>query len=367
VAELQDRLVATGAFNSVNVALAPESHTTGGLRPVVVTLTDRPKGALELGASYSTTEGVGVDSSWIVYNRLGRADTITTTAQLAQIDSRLKTELALPDWRRVNDTLKLAAAIYRDNTPAYDLRGAGLTADLVRQFTKTSFLTYGLSFDETKTHEKEESNFIRLSPTRLLSTVAVLGGFALDRSDDPLDPTRGFRLSAQVDPTAAFGDGPITYLKMFGQFSAYLPVTPAGGTVIAGRVKVGAIAGGDIPRVPAQDRFYAGGGGSVRGYGYQDVGPRYPDNTPQGGLSLVETSVELRQHLTRNWGLAAFLDAGAVGSQVSPDFSHPQVGVGIGLRYNLGFGPFRFDIATPLDRRHDDSIIQVYLSIGQAF
>ncbi len=137
--------------------------------------------------------------------------------------------------------------------------------------------------------------------------------------------------------------------------------------MIAARIKLGAIVGGDIPLVPAPDRFYAGGGGSVRGYAYQAVGPRYADNTPEGGLSLFEGSLEVRQTLTSHWGVVGFVDAGAVGTGVTPDFSRPEVGVGAGIRYNLGFGPIRFDIATPLVRRTGDSPVQVYLSIGQSF
>jgi translocation and assembly module TamA len=367
VAELERRLTETGAFNQVAVSLAPPDQAVDGLRPVVVTLTDRPKGTLELGASYSTTEGVGVDSRWIVYNRLGRADTITTSLQFAQIDSRLQTELALPDWGRPDQTLKLTGAMYRDVTPAYDLTGAGVSTDVTHRYSKTTYITYGVSFDETLTHENEQSNYISLSPNRQLSTFAALAGFALDKSNDPLNPTQGFRFSGQLDPTAAVGQGSIAYVKMFGQASAYLPLGVSGGTVIATRLKIGFIAGGSIPLVPPQDRFYGGGGGSVRGYGYQDVGPRYPDNTPEGGLSTVETSLEVRQRITDKWGLAAFVDTGSVGKQATPDISHPEIGVGLGVRYNLGFGPIRFDIGTPLVRRDGDSIIQVYLSIGQSF
>jgi len=119
--------------------------------------------------------------------------------------------------------------------------------------------------------------------------------------------------------------------------------------------------------VPAQDRFYAGGGGSVRGYGYQEVGPRFTDNNPQGGISLFESSFEVRKRLTNQWGLVAFLDAGGVGEQVNPDFTRPKYGAGLGVRYNLGFGPIRFDVATPLNPDKGDPAIQVYLSIGQSF
>ena len=367
VAGLEKLLLETGAFDQVSVALAPESDAMNGERPVIVTLAPRPRGTVELGASYSTTEGAGVDSRWLVYNRLGLGDTVTTLAQLAQIDSRLQTELSLPDWRKLNETLKLTAALYRDNTPAYDLRGVGLAADLTHKFGQISFITYGVSLDETNTIQNEQADFIGGVRDRHLTTLGTLFAFTSDNSNDPLDPTRGFRFGARLEPTLSVGDGSITYLKGSAQASAYLPLQANASTVVALRLKLGVIAGGNIPGVPPQDRFYSGGGGSVRGYGYQQVGPRYPDNTPEGGLSVVESSVEVRQRLNDSWGLAAFVDTGYVGSQTSPDFSHPEIGAGVGVRYNLGFGPIRFDIATPLIRRDGDSAVQVYLSIGQSF
>jgi len=105
----------------------------------------------------------------------------------------------------------------------------------------------------------------------------------------------------------------------------------------------------------------------VRGYGYQAVGPRLTDNTPQGGLSLLETSLEVRQHVTGPWGVAAFVDAGAVGTGEFPKGRDLSVGAGLGVRYDLGFGPIRADIAVPLDKRTGDSAYQIYVSIGQSF
>ena len=367
VAELERRLLDTGVYDSVTVALAPADEAVGGLRPVIVNLADRPKGVLELGASYSTTEGAGVNSSWTVYNRFGRADTLTTTVQFAQIDSRLQTELALPHWRKPEETLKLTGAIYRDHTSAYDVVGAGLAADLTHRYGKTSFLTYGASFDETQTTEREAAEFIRGGRLRVLSTFGLLAAFSADRSNDPLNPTTGFRLSGRLEPKDNVGDGSIAYVKTSAQASVYWPVLGSDATVIAARVRIGSILGGSIPRVPAPDRFYAGGGGSVRGFAYQAVGPRYPDNTPTGGLSLFESAFEVRQRLTQRWGAVAFIDAGSVGEQIAPNFQRPDIGVGVGLRYNLGFGPIRVDFATPLTARRGDSPFQIYLSVGQSF
>jgi translocation and assembly module TamA len=367
VAELERRLLDTGVYDSVTVALAPPNQAVNGERPVIVSLADRPKGTIELGLSYSTTEGAGVDSHWILYNRLGGADTLTNTLRIANIDSRLQAQLSLPDWRKPEETLKLTAALYRDRTPAYDDIGAGVSADLTHRYGKTSFFTYGASLDQTDTTEIEQINFVLGNKKRRLTTVGLLGAFSLDRSNDPLDPIRGWKLEARAEPKFATGNGSIAYFKLSAQGSVYLPLDANGDTVVAARLKLGGIAGGDIPGVPAQDRFFSGGGGSVRGYGYQMVGPRYPDNTPEGGLSLFETSAEIRRKLTGAWSVAAFIDAGTVGQHVYPDFREPSVGVGVGVRYNLGFGPIRVDLATPLNPRHGDSAVQLYLSIGQSF
>ena len=366
VAVLERRLTDTGAYDSATVALSQPADAKNGLRPVVVSLADRPKGTLELGASYSTTEGAGVDSRWIVYNRLGLADTLTTSLLVAQIDSRLQVELALPDWSRPERTLKLTSALYRDDTTAYLSQGATISADLTHKFSKISFLTYGVSIDGSQTTENEAANLVTESRRRDLASFAGLLAFNLDRSNDPLDPTSGWRLSAQAEPTYAAGDGSVAFFKAWAQVTGYLELSGPG-TVVAGRAKLGSILGGDIPLVPPPARFYAGGGGSVRGYAYQAVGPRYVDNTPEGGLSTFEGSLELRQHVTGPWAVAAFIDAGAVGKQANPDFTHPDIGVGLGVRYNLGFGPIRVDLATPLVRRTGDSVIQLYLSIGQSF
>jgi translocation and assembly module TamA len=367
VAELERRLLETGVYDSVTVALAPASEAVNRERPVVVSVADRPKGSIELGASYSTAEGLGVNSRWLLYNRLGRADTITNTFQVAQIDSRLQSELSLPDWRKPQETLRLTGALYRDVADAYNVSGVDVSADLTHRYGKTSYLTFGVSVDGSETDEKEQADFVTKSRLRRLATFGFLSAFAVDRSNDPLNPTSGWRLDARAQPAAALGDGSIAYLKSSFQASGYLPLGASAATVIAARMRLGVIVGGDIPLVPAPDRFYAGGGGSVRGFGYQQVGPRFSDNSPQGGLSLFEGSVEIRRRLTERWGVVGFLDAGAVGTQVTPDFNRPSVGVGVGVRYNLGFGPIRFDIATPLNPRPGDPNIQAYFSIGQSF
>lgn len=366
--KLEKRLLDTGAYESVTVALEPQAASPGQPRAVDVTLADRKPHALELGAGYSTTEGSGVDAKWTLYDRLGLADSLILTARLHDIQQKLDLEQDLPDWAGADQTLKVGGGFLGDRTPAYDDLGGGVRVDVARRFDRTNSITVGAAFDFAATREKDAVNLLAtpVGETLKLYIVTTKAAFTLDRSNSILNPTRGWRLEGEADPTWISGDRELGYLKTQAQLSGYEPLVD-GWPVLAARLKLGSIWGGSIPDVPADRRFYAGGGGSVRGYGYQEVGPRLSDNTPEGGLSLTEASVELRQALTKRWGLVAFADAGEVGPSALPAFDSLQYGLGVGVRYDLGFGPLRFDLGTPLNPRAGDSRVQVYISIGQAF
>ncbi|HYD27586.1 autotransporter assembly complex family protein [Brevundimonas sp.] len=371
VAELERRLLDTQVYDSVTVALAPKEQTTpDGLRPVVVSLADRPKTTLEAGASYSTSEGAGVDLIWNRFNRLGRADTLTLEAHLAEIQQRAVARLSLPHWRKPAQTLVLSTEFIRELTDAYDREALLLRADLKQRIGKTSYLSYGALVD-LGTSAELEIDPVTLLPAKLERDIAVISvpaSLALDYSDDPLDPKRGWRVSADVQPAYALGDENLWFARAQAQGSIYLPLDSGGRTVAAGRLRMGAILNGRVPEVPPAYRFYSGGGGSVRGYEYQGIGPRLPgSDRPLGGVSLVETSVELRRELFGNWGAAVFVDGGSVGTEAIPDFSIVRFAVGAGVRYKLPFGPIRADVAFPLDRSNDQAAFQVYVSLGQAF
>jgi translocation and assembly module TamA len=330
----------------------------------VVSLAEQTHRTIDFGASYATTEGLGLDARWTRYNLLGRADTLAIIARVSQLDSRIGPTLTLPDWWP-GQTLTLTAQGYRTTTPAYDETGVLLRAERQRRFTATSYITFGVSADGSRTQELTPGVLTSLG--RDLGTFTVYGDFYLDRSNDPLDPRQGWRIGLRAEPTLVVGGVNLPYLRVVAQASGYLPLDSSQDTVVASRIRVGSLFNGTFAEVPASQRFYAGGGGSVRGFGYQEVGPRFSNNAPEGGVSLIETSFELRHRLTQKWELATFIDAGNVGAGLFPGFRNMSVGAGVGVRYNLGFGPIRVDVATPVTNSNGGSPIQVYVSIGQSF
>ncbi len=384
VAELERRLLETGVYDGVGVALSPADQTLAdGNRPVIVTLTDRPRRILEAGitastatasptataATLTTAGGSGVDAIWTWYNRFGRADTLRFEARLTDLDSRLGVNLSLPHWRRPGQTLALATAIVNEDTDAYRRLALTAAADLRQRLGRTSYYSYGVGLDAGQ-YDENRFDPITQAPIDVSRNLAILtgrGAVYTDRSNDPLNPTTGYRFTANLQPTAVTGDDSLLFLRADTQLTAYLPVQDNAKTVLAGRIKLGSIIGGEELTIPADRLFYSGGGGSVRGFEYQGVGPRLPDNTPRGGLSLFEVSAEVRRDIGQSFQAVAFVDAGAIGFQETPNFNNLRYAVGAGIRYKLPFGPVRFDVALPLDKRDGDADFQIYISIGQAF
>ena len=370
VAELERRLLETSVYDGVGVALSPQDQIDDdGLRPIVVTLTDRPRRILEAGATFSTAEGSGVDVIWTHYNRFGRADTLRYQARLANINSRIGADLSLPHWRRPGRTLTLSGALVNEDTDAYRRTAITVFADLRQRLGRTSWISYGLGIDAGN-YNQTRYDPLTASPIVFDRDVVILTGRSnayFDRSNDPLDPTRGWRITVSAQPTVVGGEESVAFLRSESQITGYLPLRDSGATVLAGRLRLGTILGGSELSVPSDRLFYSGGGGSVRGFTYQGVGPRLPDNTPRGGLSLFETSLEVRQDIGRGFGAVVFLDAGSVGFQPTPNVANLRYGAGVGVRYKLPFGPIRADLAFPLDKREGDANFQVYVSIGQAF
>jgi translocation and assembly module TamA len=353
------RLRGTGAFQSATARLAESQGPGAGpeTRAVIAEIEAGPRRTITAGASYSTSEGGGVEGSWARRNVFRGAETFTVSAALRTIERRLGVELAAPHWRRPDRTLRLDAALSEEETDAYDSQAFGAGARLERRLSPrlSRALGTGVTLSRVDNGDTEEE----------FQLVHVSGSLDWDGANDLLDPTDGLRASAMARPTAGIGDDPVAYVVMQSAASAYQPL--GGGVVAAVRGRIGGIVGPSLQEVPANERFFAGGGGSIRGYEYQSVSPRDPDGTIVGGRSVVEMSAELRYRGEGRLGYVAFLDGGAATDGLSPESSDLRWGAGVGVRYYTRIGPIRADVATPLDPRDGDPPAQLYLSIGQAF
>ena len=208
-----------------------------------------------------------------------------------------------------------------------------------------------------------------LKDTRSFFIAALPLTLRYDGSDSLLDPTRGFRLSGWISPEYSGHGNSLTYARTQIDASAYRPVSD--GVVVAGRLRLGTILGADDYDIAPSRRFYSGGGGSVRGYGYQQLGPKDIEGDPIGGRGLAEFALETRirlKQLRRQFrDRALFRRRFAFRPQALPDFKQWRFAVGAGVRYYSMFGPIRIDVGVPLNRQKGDGPVAVTVSLGQAF
>jgi translocation and assembly module TamA len=369
---LSRRLTDTGVFDAASVQLAPSGQTAGTgeaapreseaapVRPVIVALTDRRARTINLGASVSTTEGIGVEAEWRRRNLLRRADTLVVSARLASLERTFAAEISAPQGSGAGRLLTLGAEVTNRETDAFDQTGGAARISLQADRTGTRFSGVGAAVDASRIRD--------LNGERTFYVASFFAEKRLDRSDSLLDPSRGWRAEARLEPSLAGGDEQAAFVRAQAAASAYLPLKAQGRLTLAARGRAASVIGAPLAAVPADRRVYAGGGGSVRGYEYQSLSPGDRDTgRVTGGASLAEASAELRGRVGRAWGYAAFVDAGGAARGAAPRLGDLSVGVGLGLRYYAGFGPIRADIAAPLERRSGQAGVQFYLSLGQAF
>jgi translocation and assembly module TamA len=359
-------LLALGAFDTVRARAAQRLDEAGRL-PVTFAVTDRPRNAAGINLAFETNYGPSGRVYYERRNLLGNAETLRLEAEVSRLGTgggtedvnyRLGATLRRPGLIDGRTTLSLEAAALRERLEAYDRDAIVLAAILERPLDDRWTLRAGPTFEHGRIGR--DGN---LAPFTLLGLVM---GARYDGADSLLDPRRGIRLDAAVTPYAELA-GSGGFLRALGTARAYHDVFGDGGSVIALRGSLGSLLGSTRDEVPLDKRFYAGGGGSVRGYAFQGLGPRDDRNRALGGASLIEGSVELRQRVRGNVGMVAFVDAGSVGGASAPDFSDVRLGAGLGLRYATAIGPLRLDVGVPLNRREGEASYGVYVGLGQAF
>ena len=388
--DLRRAILATGLVSSVT--LTPREVTfPQGSQPGTVAMDvaiQRSKLRTIAGAiGYGTEEGFRLEASWEHRNFFPPEGLLRfrgiagTQEQLGGVTVRFN------NFRQRDQVLSFDAYASTQNNAAFDARTVALAANFERLsnllFQKPFSWSLGaevLYTDERNRQidievpdgpdEGDEPDIVTIMRPRQEYLIAGIHGRAtIDTSDSLLDPTKGFRVTGFVAPEASRTQGEqFFYVRTQADASYYQQVGEK--VVVAGRVRLASIPGAPLFAIPPSRRLYAGGGASVRGYGFQAIGPRDDIGQPIGGRSLSEASIEARIKTGFFGGalsVVPFFDAGAVGVDPTPGFDALKFGAGVGVRYATGFGPLRLDVGFPLNPGPDDSFVAVYVSLGQAF
>lgn len=369
VDDLRQALVATGLFSAVAVDPQPSGTAAGDgteFATLRVTQEKGPQRTLAGQAGYGTGEGFKLEGSWTHRNLFPPEGALIASATAGTQEQGAGVTFRRSNAGSRDRTVELSLDARHSDFDAFEAYTGRLAGRISRLSTPIWQKKWSWSYGfELLASSEEDYDFALGRRMDALYYVAALPAMlTFDSSDSLLDPTSGFRLSANVSPEASLGTGTQTYGRVRLDATGYMPV--GDGFVVAGRTRVGAILGAGRDRIAPSRRFYAGGGGSVRGFGYQELGPKDPDDRPIGGRSLVEAAVEARYRFG-NYGIVGFVDAGQVYTSDLPRFNDWRFGVGVGGRFYTNFGPMRLDVATPINRKPGESRVSIYISIGQAF
>lgn len=363
VNDLRQAIFATSLASNVQVEPVP-SATNPDQVDLNVTLDPAPPRTIAGQVGFNTGEGFRVETSWEHRNFFPPEGGITIAGILGTREQAAGLTFRRNNFRGRDRVLTATFRAANQNLDAFDARSLDIGIGYERQTTLIFQKKWAYNIGLEYSLSDERATFNGVVSRELFNILSLPAGLSYDGSNDLLDPTKGFRLSARVSPEISTGIDDIAYFKAQIDGSIYQAISK--NTVIAGRIRLASIAGAETSSIAPSRRNYAGGGGSVRGFGFQDIGPIDDDGNPLGGRGLAEFAIEARYRIG-SFGVVPFIDAGGVSDGSTPDFSDLRFAAGVGLRYYTSFGPVRIDVGTPINRREGEGLIAVAISLGQAF
>jgi translocation and assembly module TamA len=366
--DLRRALIATGLVASAEVRVVPGADPR--TVDLAVHLEPAPMRTIAGELGYGTGEGIRAEVSWQHRNLFNPEGALTVRGVAGTQEQLAAVQFRRNNFRRRDQVLNLGASASHTNRNAYEAKTVQIGGSFERQSNIIwhKKWTWSVGADLIATDERGVFDLTAVKESKTFLIAALPASLYYDDSDDLLDPTRGFRLGGRISPEISAHGGSFAYGRAQIDASAYRPVSPR--VVAAGRVRVATIVGADALNIAPSRRLYAGGGGSVRGYGYQRLGPHDVDGDPVGGRGLAEFALEARVRLKAfggNFGVVPFFDGGTLTDKAWPGLHGWQFGAGLGVRYYSSFGPIRVDVGTPLNPRPGDSRVAVVVSLGQAF
>ncbi|MET0532916.1 MAG: BamA/TamA family outer membrane protein [Steroidobacter sp.] len=339
----------TQYFSVVDIESGDPNHDT---RTVPITVTAEPsrKHRYAAAAGYGTDTKVRGKFTWD--NR--RVNEAGHKFKLELLGSSIVTDLtgryAIPVMDIALEKLEFTGTLrdeeLGDTTSERAEIGAGLTQVLGRW---QRVLQLRLSNETTTEADGTSSENFYLVPSVSFSTLPsyIVGG-----------RRRPYSLSAELrgSPETLGSDASFIQLRLKGE--RVFDMSELWHLHLRSEMGISRIAA--TSDLPASQRFFAGGEGSVRGFALNELSPRDDQDRTIGGRNLATGTVEVVRDLPRNFGVAAFYDIG----NAFDDFSDPQLeyAAGLGVRYNIAVASFGIDIAQALSESGRSPRVHLYIA-----
>ena len=380
--QARKRLYDTGVFRSVDIIAVPvEIDPTASDEPVTarVTLEEWPSYRLRYGvqviderapAGATIDRGqFGVVADLTRQNLFGRAITLGTAVRYDTVERVVRGFMTVPSFlgRRVTSNLfasRLRETFGPDGARVISERNGVTLEQQIRPREGLTF-SYSYNFDRDRTFDEDLDPTDPFAFDVTVDVARLNTSLVFERRDDLFNATRGWFHASTVEWGVKTLGSDLRFLKYAGQHY-YFRGLPRG-VVLASAARVGLGRGFGQDLIPSE-RFFAGGGNTVRGYAQDGLGPVDFLGDSRGGNASLVLNQEVRFPLWSLVGGVGFLDVGNVFSSVRDvSFRELKVGTGLGLRVETPVGLFRVDYGVPLSRAGDDPVARWFFSLGQAF
>ncbi len=359
VADAHARLLSTGLFDQVTIAVLPGQEGRAR-KDVEVAVVERTSRDASIGAGFASTEGARLRLQLRERNWRGTARRVGLDGRISERRRIAEGSFTDPWLGGMPMALDLVAAYDWQDEPGFKVEALRGSVGVRRRFGRRTSADAGVRFARTHLLESRAEP-ARAVPRNRIGRLVI--GFERDTRDDFFDTNRGGFVRVETGAAgSALGGQPL--FTMTALFRRVMPVSRRLRLAIAGRHDAAWLQEGGL-ELPIEDRYYAGGDGSVRGFGHHRVGPRDAAGNPLGGNHRSEASLELRCGVHRRLDLVGFSDAGQVtrfGRELRLDAY--QVGLGGGLRIRTPWGLLRADLAVPVS---DGGRTRVHFAVGQPF
>lgn len=363
--EARGDLQKSGLFAFTNPDIPKEVNENGSV-PIVFNLKERKFRSIKAGVSYGTDLGIGLNFGWEHRNFFGHGENVNIDSFLNMSEQMVDMNYVKPFFNDKNQKLILNSKFENQKTRAFIGQEGSVSALIEKDFYQNWSSGFGGKISQSRIKSKSKEG----GKIQLYSFLSAPLFLKYDTRSNILNPKDGHDLSMYAEPFFSVRSKEMKpFLKAQVSLSKYFAFKTKFKPVLAVRASYGTTLGTKAVRIPPNERFYVGGGQSLRGYEYQLAGDLENGKVPIGGRSFVETSVELRLNVTKEIGLVGFLDSGRSYRSLTPKLSSELFhGVGFGVRYMTDFGPIRADIGFPLKKRRGvDNNFQLYFGIGQSF
>ncbi len=360
-------------FRSVVVRPQPEEAQPGAagevLWPVEILASERPPRSVRVGVGWGTDDRLRAQLGYAHRNWLGAARHLDARLRFSRLERSFAFGVEQPHWLARRQTLRFESRLGQDLTPAYDAERLVSGLRVLRSFGPDWSAQAGYEFSWSSIGDASSTTALLLDdPEGRVFLSGLRFGVRRTTVANPLDARQGTQIDLSLAPFLSALGSDVSFVSAELQARAFQALGP---TVLAGRVRLGSLQpllGSSTDEIPLPERFYAGGGSSVRGFSFWRLGPREADGRAVGAASVFEGSLELRFPLGGPVGGVVFADVGQL--DLTPWRWKPAdltVSLGGGLRIGTPLGPIRFDLAFPLNAPEEAKTTFFHFSIGQAF